>query len=544
MQAIERNGVGRGMVNGRGVLVLAVAMALIGCECDPGTVSREAKLELASSGLQFGVVSVGQKAVRTVGLRNSGSAPAVVSALQVAAPFGVDGETSFELGSGETRELELYYAPTEPNATAEENHIGELVIVHDTEQGPVNLSLVGHAIEPEVRVTPAELAFGEVDVGNSKSLQITVENNGTDKFDVSAVKIEPAGAFTVDATKLKGTYQPGAKTTTDVTFTPAAGEPVSASLVIETTAPAMPTLTVPLSGTGLAPKVTLCYSIEGGTQECLNADKTSGTLDFGALDEGTSKKATFTLRNDGNTQVQLVGLMAGNAMAADITGNPCLAANPAPDFVFTPNRFGQKLPEDPTESEPNPPNTQTLELVYTPTHTEGCYEDTNDRARLAVKLGTGSKSPVYQVDIQGASKVGRIRFTEVTYVDLPSAIDLDYNLFNDGAGSLTVDSLELVEGYTGAPTQHDCLANCATRRPCSDPAVSGNGECQAFSFIGTPKTSFAVPSGGGSARVTDGAKDLRYTPPDAKGTKVVACMRVKSNDPVYPTICARLEGVR
>lgn len=544
MQSTMRNGVGRGWTNGRGVAVLAIAAALVGCECDPGTVSREAQLELAATGLQFGTVSVGQKSVKSVGLRNTGSAYAVVTGFEVAAPFGIEGESTFELGPGESRDLQVFYAPTEPNATAEENHIGELRVLNDTEAGPLTVSLVGHAIEPELLITPTELAFGDVDVGTSEKLPLTVENRGSDKFEITKVSIAPAGAFSVDASKLVGTYQPGAKTTVEVDFAPEVGEAVSATLELETTVPGMEKVAVPLSGTGLAPEVYLCYALEGEEESCLDATQTSGALDFGAIDEGSSRKASFTLRNDGNTPVQLFGLLAGGAMAADITGNPCLAENPVPDFVFSKDRFGPQLPADPTEAEPNPPTSETIELVYTPTHTPGCYGDTTDRARILVKVGSSPRAPIYQLDIQGASKLGRIRFSEVTYTNTVTESKDEYRIFNDGAGDLIVHSLEIVEGYSGPPTTYNCQTSCLDRRPCSDPAVSNNDECKAFSFLSPPKTDFVV-SAGGSARVTDGVvHDLQYKAPEDRGKKVAACVRVNSTDPVYPTICARLEGVR
>ncbi|MFN7130538.1 MAG: choice-of-anchor D domain-containing protein [Myxococcales bacterium] len=528
------------------VLALGALFALVGCECGEGTVRREARLEFTVSGLQFGVVTVGQKAVKTVGLKNTGSAVAIVERIETAAPFGVAGESSFEVGPGETRELEVSYAPTAPNA-AGENHTGEVVVSNDTEAGPLSLSLVGHAIEPVLALNPQTLDFGEVNVGETKNLPVTVENKGTDKFEITAVSVSPPGAFTVDATKLKGTYQPGAKTTVDVTFAPGAGEAASAKLLLETTVAGAAQAEVALKGVGLAPKITLCYALEGAQETCLDASKSAGTLNFGAVDEGTSKKARFTVRNDGNAAVPLVGFFPGGRMGQDLTAaqNPCAASPVIADFVFSPDRFPAKLPEDPTEAEPNPPKSVTMELTYTPRHEPNCRHDNKDNARLSFRAGPTTRSPVFQVDIQGASRIGVLSISNVTYNGLNSPVEIDYSLKNDGAGQLTVSKVEIVSGYSGVLQAYDCKPQCATRVPCTDPSAATRGECEAFSFAtgSNVKSNFNVASGA-TARITDGAKDIRYVPPASPGQAAIACIRITSNDPISPIACANLEGLR
>ena len=513
------------------------------CDCTTRTAKRDALIEFSPS-LQFGTVAVGQKAVRKAQLKNPGTLTVTVAQLQTAPPFSTNLTTPFDVASGTTTDVEVTYAPTEPNAGPTEDHTGQVIAVNDTESNPrATITLSGHAIKATLGYAPEALEFGEVGVGESKDLEFTLENKGTDKFEVKSASL--AAPFSGENLRLVGSYQPGSKTTVKIRYTPPQGGLDSGSLVIATDLPAQPQLSIPLSGKGLKSNVTVCFQVEGGTAKCLDATNKSGQMDFGAVQEGGApKKGTVTIKNDGNIQVALGGALSGGATVRDYTAflNPCKATPARPDFTFTPSGFDPKLPADATPSNPNPSNSQTLEIVYAPHHEPGCSDDIGDTGQLSVRAG--SSGPVFTINLLGSSRVGLVK-TDNFFAQVSLGVDVDYHVFNVGPGPLHVVSVDIVEGDAGSGNAvTDCTRSCTTRASCTG---STTPECKAFRFTVPPRANYDIAGGSlgkpTSEKVTTNlAGDIHFDPPASSGTTLMACTRITTDDPFNPVVCGDLKG--
>jgi len=102
-------------------------------------------------------------------------------------------------------------------------------------------------------VSPLALAFGTWPVASTSTpaLAATLSNTGTASFTYTlAISGTNLGDFAVTDGACAGTAIAGAKCALSLTFTPSVAGPESASLIISTTDPANPTLTVSLTGTG------------------------------------------------------------------------------------------------------------------------------------------------------------------------------------------------------------------------------------------------------------------------------------------------------
>jgi FtsP/CotA-like multicopper oxidase with cupredoxin domain len=99
-------------------------------------------------------------------------------------------------------------------------------------------------------VSPTALAFGTVALNATSVAQsATLSNAGAAAFTYT-MAIVPPGQFAVLSDSCGGTAAVGANCVISLTFTPNVGGALSANLVITTTDPANPTLTVSLTGTG------------------------------------------------------------------------------------------------------------------------------------------------------------------------------------------------------------------------------------------------------------------------------------------------------
>src|SRR5687768_15647437 len=107
-------------------------------------------------------------------------------------------------------------------------------------------------VEPKLEVAPEVLAFGDVAIGATKRLSLTLRNPGTGDLTIDSVD-----AMSPFATALPGpVIAAGAEVTIEVAFSPSNDEAASGSLAILSNDPANPTVTVPLSGRGVPGVVT------------------------------------------------------------------------------------------------------------------------------------------------------------------------------------------------------------------------------------------------------------------------------------------------
>lgn len=536
---------------------LAAALLLPACDCGGSqTEGRAAVIDLGKD-LQFGTLSVGRTVTRELKVSNAGNATLTVERFETLAPFSASAEVPLVLAAGEEATVQVTYAPTEPNADAKENHVGELVAVNDSDTPEAKVRLIGHAVKPKLVFTPRALDFGEVEAGNIKDLSLKVENQGTEQVVIKEARLE-SSVFSGELRKLETTLLPGSEVVARFSYTPEAGRQDEVSLILVTDMHLQPEVPFVLRGTGRAAQLTLCYGLEGAEPVCLPREDSEGNLlyagelDFGALDaDGTSsQKATVTISNEGNTQVPLLGLLTGGKMAEDVTArrNPCGVATPAADFAFAPASFGAKLPEDPTEAEPNPPRSQSIEVTYSPHH--DCPNDLSDTATILVRAGVGAAAKTFQLDMRGASRVGLVH-TESVFFQVDRPEQRPYLVYNIGAGPLQVSAVEIVEGDEGANNPDtDCSQRCAGRNPC---AGSTAAECEAFTWADGPSAIEIAP--GTSAGPTSGEVGLlEVSPPPAcsdldpepPGCSPIfkACARIVTSDPYRPVVCAELKGKR
>jgi len=129
---------------------------------------------------------------------------------------------------------------------------------NDTTNSPLIVDLTGNGVlgpAPNLAVTPASVDFGEVNVGDTPAVEVTLSNTGTDNLVVSGIALDNAAVYSLDETggsnpcgSLTPTIVAGDNCTVDVIFAPAEdGGPFNAKVTITSNTPSVD---VPLTGTG------------------------------------------------------------------------------------------------------------------------------------------------------------------------------------------------------------------------------------------------------------------------------------------------------
>jgi uncharacterized protein (TIGR03437 family) len=142
---------------------------------------------------------------------------------------------------------------------------GNLAMVIDSlgdASSSVNLA-VGNAQpqQPSLSLSTAGLAFGNVTVGQTRDLTLTVSNTGSAQLTVSA--LTASGPFSVVSPVGPLSVAAAASIVITVRFSPRSGGAQSGALTIASNDPAHPTSSVTLAGTGAASDVVL--QVDGGT---------------------------------------------------------------------------------------------------------------------------------------------------------------------------------------------------------------------------------------------------------------------------------------
>jgi hypothetical protein len=253
----------------------------------------------------------------------------------------------------------------------------------------------GHTAAGTLSASSTSLSFGNVAVGSTGSLSLTVTNTGSATVNVSQASISGA-AFSVVGGNPSSVVPAGQSTTVQVQFAPQASGAATGTLSVVSDATDSP-LAVSLSGTGTQPALTISPS----------------ALNFNNITVGQTSSQNATLANSGNADLVLT--------AATVSGN---------GFAIT----GLTLPKTLTAGQ-----NATFSVQFTPASTTGVtgsvvFADNAPGGSQALPL-TGSA--VTATGTLSASP-GSFNFSNVV---VGSSSQQTITLTNSGAGTVTISQV-------------------------------------------------------------------------------------------------------
>lgn len=281
---------------------------------------------LGGNNLNFGNVSVNTVKVLPLTLQNSGG-PGTLSSISITgATFSiVSGGTcqaNMSLAAGATCTIQVQFAPT-----SAASQTGAVSVVSNVGNETSNLTGTGVIPASFVWVGSNSLNFGQVTIGQSSVLPLTVQNSGgAGAFPV--IGTPSAVQFTVLSTgtcQSSQTIAAGASCTIQVQYKPTAVETDSATLSIGSLASTM-------TGSGIAAP---SFNVVGGNN-----------INFGQVLINTTQSATVTLSNTGGAGTLTSEVLSGadyKQAATTCQPNEVLQANSSCTVTvsFTPVGAGQ-----------------------------------------------------------------------------------------------------------------------------------------------------------------------------------------------------------
>lgn len=238
--------------------------------------------------------NVGSSQIKTVYVKNPGTATLIVSGHQISTGFTAI-PLSFTVNAGDSVAVTVTFSPT-----AVQTYSGQLSFTSNAASGANTVSLTGTGTAiPQgiLTVSPTSLSFGNVTIGSTGSVSMLIGNTGNAALTVSAISC-PVG-FTVPFFS-PFTLNPGTSQLVAVVFTPVAASVYSGSIVVQSS---INSVAVSVNGTGVAPVSPVIT---------LSTD----TLYFNTI-VGNTQIMSVTVGNSGQAVLSISGIQLPNGYSAN-----------------------------------------------------------------------------------------------------------------------------------------------------------------------------------------------------------------------------------
>lgn len=308
-----------------------VAVTLVGNGIIP-------EIDAQPNPLAFADTIVGATATLDVTVSNLGSAPLIIPVDGVtapAAPFSITADTctNVSVPAAGTCVITVQFAPDAAGAATGSFDI----LSNDPNEATVTVSLTGAGAEPNIVITPSNLAFPSLVTGQVQTRTVTVSNTGSADLVIGMIAatdfIAPF-SLTADTCSTQ-TLAPAATCTLSVQFAPTADGMFTNGYSIPSNDRDEPVAQASLSGTATA-----------APEPFITVDPTS--LGFGDVIVSQMNMNTLSIVNDGSADLTISSIVVGGADAGDFTQtNDCTVVTPAASctvtVTFTPAAVGSRI---------------------------------------------------------------------------------------------------------------------------------------------------------------------------------------------------------
>lgn len=205
-----------------------------------------AALVLNPTSLNFGSVTIGSTAQLSLQVTNSGSTPTFFTGISTTGDYGATSDCPTNgntLAATSSCTVELTFTPTQTGTRT-----GLVGVATSLSTLPIHATLTGTGVQSQLVLAPTSLNFGNIAVGSTASLSLTLTNTGTAAITDIALSITGDYAITTPCTLT--TLVPGEHCTIAIAFMPTAIGQRDSNLTVSS-ASGSPTL-VPLTGVGVS----------------------------------------------------------------------------------------------------------------------------------------------------------------------------------------------------------------------------------------------------------------------------------------------------
>ena len=226
-------------------------------------------LSTSPSALNFGTLLIGGSATLPVHVTNTSTTPITFNAITTTGDYVSGGScpsAGGALAAGASCTVQVTFTALTSGTLA-----GTLSLATSASTNPLMVALTGIGAQSELLITPSSLAFGNIAVGSSSSLSLTLLNNGP--MPIINLALTLSGDYAVTSPCPVTTLAAGASCAVQITFTPSANGSRTGTLTVISSDPGSPA-SIPLTGTSGLPGGGFTLTVNGGVSA--SATVTSG----------------------------------------------------------------------------------------------------------------------------------------------------------------------------------------------------------------------------------------------------------------------------
>src|SRR5712664_163137 len=270
------------------------------------------------SSFNFGNVLVGSSGTQTITLSNSGTASVTISAASASGTgFGIAGlSVPLTLAAGQNTTFSAQFAPSATGSAS-----GSVFITSNAPGSPLTLALSGTGVAATflLGASPTSLSFGNVNVGGSSGLPVTLTNSGNSNVTISGVTVTGAG-FSASGVSANTILTPSQSVTLNVLFAPGVTGSVTGSVSVTSNATNSPAA-ISLAGAGVQGQLT----------------PNPASVSFGSVLVGSNASVPITLTNSGTASVTISAASASGTgfTISGITAPLTLSPGQSTSFIAT-----------------------------------------------------------------------------------------------------------------------------------------------------------------------------------------------------------------
>ncbi len=227
-----------------------ISLLGVGVPAPVGTASAT----LTPQSLSFGSVQVGHGNTQLATLTNTGTLPITLTSSAIAgdpafafaasqAGTNACPTAGSTLPPGSSCTVSVMFTPVSTGTLR-----GTLSVILSVSSVPLTVALSGVGVQPQIIASPTSLNFGNVAVGSTSTLSLTLANIGTQAVD--GLAFSATTGFSVTSTCGITTLGAASSCAVSVTFAPTTAGVTGGMLTINSSDPSSPLL-VPLSGSGI-----------------------------------------------------------------------------------------------------------------------------------------------------------------------------------------------------------------------------------------------------------------------------------------------------
>ncbi|MFC1694327.1 choice-of-anchor D domain-containing protein, partial [Candidatus Latescibacterota bacterium] len=392
--------------------------------------------------LDLGEVPIGSNSSQTFNIANDGNATLSMSAIESDhKDFTVD-MTSFDIGPGDNRTVNVTFSPGEPG-----NPDGNIRIdSNDIDESTVNIHVFGRVALPEIDVTVTDIYFGNVNVNESNNMSFYIQNNGSATLNVSNISCNNS-KFWINQTSMS--IEQGNSQEINVSFTPDAIGEETGTITIESDDNDEATVSVGVRGVGMDSEI--------------EVDITSLSIENVRI--GETGNEIFTITNSGNAPLSVTDINVNNS-----------SFSVSPGIVVIP-----------------PGNNQTISVSFHPT-------DTNmQQATLSIN-SNDIDEPTIDISVSGTviGSIVSISRYDVQFgeVDVGNSLVETFTISNDGDRNLSVSNIYCDNGAFSVTPSNLSIPAGENRTVTVTFSPSWSGEFQASIMIESDEGKFTVSVSG------------------------------------------------